>query len=102
MAVDLSISRLFIFKARCDLDYKNMSLRGGTTKQSHHVQYASEEITTLRSQWHSGWAYALYPSTELRVTDPLRSQAMLYFNCDIDFTKTSSFTHLKLAQLQYW
>jgi len=27
-----------------------MSLRGGTTKQSHRVQYASEEIATLRSQ----------------------------------------------------
>jgi len=27
-----------------------MSLREGTTKQSHRVQYASEEIAALRSQ----------------------------------------------------
>jgi hypothetical protein len=34
----------------CTILFQTMSLRGGTTKQSHRIQYTSEEIATLRSQ----------------------------------------------------
>jgi len=40
------------YKKECHFERADnliMSLRGGTTKQSHRVQYASEEIATLRS-----------------------------------------------------